>query len=303
MKPKNIFMKHLYFLIISTLLFSECTNNNTDIKSPAKDSIKSPISKTVKPVSVPRIKTSTIDTFANRVLNALDTIVLSNHILYIEQIDRRYYDSIALTNITEKYENYNDVNIKDYTDSTIFRLGKDTLVYKLKSCKYDTLINNPDGMMDYSCYKSWGYIKDINSFVIGNFGYEGYGLELINDEHNTKTDADDNFVISPDRTRLLTYKYDGWGYESGGFKLYDISDGELKREMYYSPYEISFEKQGFGWALSDVYMIDKRTFIFKNSIIKYKFNIFRELYCRLSIKDKKLTESVKKDSLTTSHNL
>jgi hypothetical protein len=73
--------------------------------------------------------------------------------------------------------------------------------------------------------------------------------------------------------------------------------------MYYSPYEISFEKQGFGWALSGVYMIDKRTFIFKNSIIKYKFNIFRELYCRLSIKDKELTEPVEKDSLTTSHNL
>nr|WP_319397640.1 hypothetical protein [uncultured Carboxylicivirga sp.] len=200
----------------------------------------------------------------NNLISSIHKIDLDSFKLSINRISRSEFKNIAKTNKSIKYEELHFSDEPEIEDKNAWRLNDSTFVIKLQSSRLDTIKNDnsSDRHDSFSSYKHKGFVKPINSFLFSAHYHESWNLMAKNRITGKQTALEHHVVISPDQKTMVTYAWDHWTFYSGGLKLYDITNGDLDLKLNYYPSNYNFEKLGFNWSFSNIYITNSNEFVF-----------------------------------------
>lgn len=213
----------------------------------------------------------------------IDTINQDGKKMILMGLTEKEFDSIAHLNGSLKFENVQSFKSKEELDSNVFRINDSTLVYRLVGNNYDTLKDFNSSGLGVSEYIYCGFIEAINSYLFACHYYEDNGKLIINRKTGKKNKLSHHIVISADSKYMITYAWDGWIYHSGGFDLYKIQNDELNLVISYYPPDYIFEKKGFYWSFSNLFIIDKSNYIFKHQYFIIKNQNMINCYSKMKI--------------------
>ncbi|WP_289054120.1 cell division protein ZapB [Carboxylicivirga marina] len=204
----------------------------------------------------------------------------------IKRISPSKFHKISKTNKSIKYEDLHFRDILEKKDESAWRVNDSIFIVRLATESLDTIKNYTPrkGELAFSVYKYHGFVEPLNSFLFAGSYCDYWDLFVINKATGKRTPLDHHIVISQDQKTLLSYIWDGWTFYSGGFKLYDISDGNLNIDVEHRIPEYHSEKLGMYWSLSDVYIIDKDNLVFKIQFYLMKSRWSGSCYANLTIK-------------------
>ncbi len=97
-------------------------------------------------------------------------------------------------------------------------------------------------------------------------------------------------AIDKNKERLIAYQWDGFTFESGGYKLFDIRQDRLVELFAYYPNNLY--KYGYEWSLSDVYFLNKGEILCLYQFYQRGISIPRKCFVRITIKQMPATNNV-----------
>lgn len=275
-----------FLLFILTLTIGCVSNNYNDnnIQKPDKKDSNDIISvkkdQIIKPTNIlPGLKNPNADTIFP------DTIEIKDYRLIINQIDKdEFLKYTSKQNLTRYPSSGLSKIVENYNDNA-WRQNDSTIMIKLNSEIIDTISNYYSDGLGFSMYYYIDYIEEIKSHLLAGKYYEADNYVLVNDRTGEIENGllSSNISIDSTRQRLISYAWDGFAFESGGFKIYDISKGQMDLIINYhqnNPY-----KDGFFWSLSDVHYLSPNELIYIHQIYPTSSSSIerKKFYARLMI--------------------
>jgi len=154
---------------------------------------------------------------------------------------------------------------------------------ELESGIIDTVYNHYSVGLSFSMYYYLDYIDDIKSHLLAGQYYEADNYVLVNDSTGEFDESllSSNMSIDSTRQRLISYAWDDFAYESGGFKIFDISKGQMDMIINYN--QIDPYGSCFFWSLSDVYYLSPNELIYTHQLYLTKGHRYKKFHTRMTI--------------------
>jgi len=274
--------KKVYPINDSIENISEKTIDNKKQKNTQIDSndISEKRGQIIKPsIVLPGVKNPDADTIFP------DTIEIRNYRLIINQIDKDKFLKITSEQNIKRYPSSGLSKIIENYNEKAWRQNDSTIMIELNSGIIDTISNFYSDGLESSMYYYIDYLEEIKSHLLVGQYYESDNYVLVNDSTGEIEGGllSSNVSIDSTRQRLISYAWDGFTYESGGFKIYDISKGQMDLIIDYhqnNPY-----KDGFFWSLSDVHYLSPNELIYIHQIYPTSSSSVKrkKFYARLMI--------------------
>lgn len=183
----------------------------------------------------------------------LDTFYLGDKLIEVEKINKSDFDILKTVVIDTSETEHLRI------DADLVKRTGDTLIIKTKGKEVQLVTNrnDEDNVDDYVDYRYYGYLKDIDKFLIYAQLYESYCYALVDNTTGNSTTIWGMPVISPDKKYFVTVNKDLMAnYTDNGIQLYKNGD---------SPKLIG-ERILEAWGSDDIKWVDNKTFVVKAGV-------------------------------------
>jgi hypothetical protein len=247
----------LIFVLISscrqesskTVETKELNKQKNNIQAESSKGNESTVISNPLEIKYKRVKNDTILT---------DTLYNKDFLITVETVTKDSFINLLSENRSKLYENLPS-KYKETFNEYVKRVNDSTLLIALKTGEIDSLkdVKPGKGYLGFSLYKYVDYLKEIHSHLIYGHYYEAEGYFLINDSTGEKMEKilSNNLCVNEKENRLITFAYDGFAYNTGGLKIYDISTGEIVELV--DCYQKNPQNDGYYWGISDVHWINE----------------------------------------------
>ena len=277
-------MRRYTFLFLTLTILAGCKSNvKSDKESINSDSdLNSQSKNTVFEAQDLRISNSPIEEHKFDSLVG-DTFNVEGYRFIVQPIEKEIYLNLVEKSGLKPYPSSSKSKIIENFNEKAWRINDSILIIKLTSGLIDTIADSyPREGLGFSKFLYVDYLKELKSHLIAGKYYEASSYVLVSDSTgalNMET-LSSNVAIDSTQQRLITYEWDGFAFHSGGFTVFDITQGKLDEIFSYR--QKYPEKDGFLWSLSDVYYLSPNELIYVHQVYPIKNGRIEKFYAKMA---------------------